>query len=72
LRVHLTGREEHSSPPDVGAKNSWVAAPVVKIVGELEASLRKYPPIKVGTPEPVCSTEIGSLYAATGQAEKAT
>ena len=37
---------------DVAAKNSWVADPVVKIIGELEASLKKYPPIKVGTPDP--------------------
>jgi arylsulfatase A-like enzyme len=37
---------------DVGAKNSWVADPVMKIIGELEASFRKYPPIKLGTPDP--------------------
>jgi len=37
---------------DVGAKHSWVADPVVKIIGEFEASFRKYPPIKVGTPGP--------------------
>ncbi|MGB9433858.1 MAG: arylsulfatase [Candidatus Acidiferrum sp.] len=37
---------------DVGAYNSWVADPVVKIVGEFEESLKKYPPIKVGTPDP--------------------
>jgi arylsulfatase A-like enzyme len=37
---------------DVGAKNSWVANPVVKIIGEFEASLKKYPPIRVGTPDP--------------------
>jgi arylsulfatase len=37
---------------DVAAKNSWVADPVVKIVGELEASFKKYPPIKLGTPDP--------------------
>ena len=37
---------------DVGAYNSWVADPMVKIIGEFEASLRKYPPIKVGTPDP--------------------
>ena len=37
---------------DVGAHNSWVAEPVVKIIGELEASLKRYPPIKVGTPDP--------------------
>ena len=37
---------------DVGAYSSWVADPVVKIIGDLEASLKKYPPIKVGTPDP--------------------
>lgn len=36
---------------DVGAQNSWVAAPVMKIIGELEASLKEYPPIKAGTPD---------------------
>jgi hypothetical protein len=45
----LTDRKEER---DVGAYNSWVADPVVKIVGEFEASLQKYPPIKVGTPDP--------------------
>jgi arylsulfatase len=25
---------------------------MIKILGEFEASLRKYPPIKVGTPDP--------------------
>jgi arylsulfatase len=37
---------------DVGAKNSWVAEPMMKILGEFEASMQKYPPIKVGTPAP--------------------
>ena len=37
---------------DVGAKNSWVAEPMMKILGEFEASMKKYPPIKVGTPNP--------------------
>ena len=37
---------------DVAAKNSWVADPVVKIIGEVEASFKNYPPIKVGTPDP--------------------
>jgi arylsulfatase len=37
---------------DVGAKYSWVAEPVFKIIAELEGSLRKYPPIKIGTPDP--------------------
>ena len=37
---------------DVAAYNSWVADPVMQIIGEFEASLKKYPPIKVGTPDP--------------------
>jgi arylsulfatase A-like enzyme len=37
---------------DVIAFNSWVTFPMVKIVGEFEASLKKYPLIKVGTPDP--------------------
>jgi arylsulfatase A-like enzyme len=45
----LTDRKEER---DVGAYNSWVADPVVKIVGEFEASLKRYPPIKVGTADP--------------------
>ena len=37
---------------DVAAYNSWVADPAVRIIGELEASFKKYPPIKLGTPDP--------------------
>ena len=37
---------------DVAAYNSWVADPVMKIIGEFEASLKKYPSIRVGTPDP--------------------
>lgn len=37
---------------DVGAYNSWVADPVTKIIGEFETSLKKYPPIKLGTADP--------------------
>ena len=37
---------------DAGPYNSWVAEPMTKIIGEFEASLRKYPPIKAGTPDP--------------------
>ncbi len=37
---------------DMAAKASWVIDPAVRIVGELEASLKKYPPIKLGTPDP--------------------
>lgn len=41
---------------DVGAQNSWVADPVMKIIGELEASLKKHSPIKAGTPDPYTPT----------------
>jgi hypothetical protein len=37
---------------DVGAYNTWVAEPMLKIVGDFQASSQKYPPIKVGTPDP--------------------
>ncbi len=37
---------------DVVGYNTWVMEPVVKIVGAFLASLKKYPPIKVGTPDP--------------------
>jgi arylsulfatase len=45
----LTDRKEER---DVAAYNSWVADPAVRIIGELEASFRRYPPIKLGTPDP--------------------
>jgi arylsulfatase len=50
----LTDRKEER---DVGAYDSWVVDPIVKIVGEFEASLKKYPPIKVGTPDPYTPPE---------------
>jgi hypothetical protein len=37
---------------DVGVKNSWVAEPMMKILSEFQGSLKKYPSIKVGTPDP--------------------
>jgi arylsulfatase A-like enzyme len=37
---------------DVAAHNTWVAEPVMKIIRDFQASLREYPPIKVGTPDP--------------------
>jgi arylsulfatase A-like enzyme len=39
---------------DVGAKVSWVAVPMMKIVTVWEESLEKYPPIKMGTPILMC------------------
>lgn len=45
----LTDRKEER---DVGAKNSWVAEPMMKILADFQESLRKYPPINAGTPDP--------------------
>jgi arylsulfatase len=36
---------------DVAAQATWVMMPVVKIVGEFQASLMKYPPIPSGAPD---------------------
>jgi arylsulfatase len=41
-------REEH----DVLAQNTWIVRPMMKIVGDLKASLKQYPPIEAGTPDP--------------------
>jgi len=38
--------------PQTGLRNSWIAAPAMKIVVDFERSLAKYPPIKPGTPDP--------------------
>jgi arylsulfatase len=37
---------------DVGAHNSWVTEPILKLLNEFEESMKKYPPIKLGTPDP--------------------
>ncbi len=37
---------------DVGVYNSWVADTMTEIVVDFEESLKKYPPIKLGTPDP--------------------
>jgi arylsulfatase A-like enzyme len=37
---------------DVISTSTWVAEPMIKIVGAFEASLKKFPPIKIGTPDP--------------------
>jgi arylsulfatase A-like enzyme len=38
--------------PAIGLRNSWNAGPAMKIVTEFEQSLKKYPPIPAGTPDP--------------------
>ena len=41
-------KEEH----DVAAKVSWIGVPLTKLLTEWETSLKRYPPIKMGTPDP--------------------
>ena len=38
--------------PATGVRNSWMAGPAMKVVEEFEQSLKKYPPIAPGTPDP--------------------
>jgi arylsulfatase len=38
--------------PETGVRNTWVTEPAMKIVTDFEASLKKYPPIAPGTPDP--------------------
>jgi arylsulfatase len=38
--------------PATGIRNSWNAGPAMKIVADFEQSLKKYPPIAPGTPDP--------------------
>jgi len=37
---------------DVAIYNTWITDPMLKIISDFEASLKKYPPIKLGTPDP--------------------
>ncbi len=38
--------------PQDGLRNTWVVEPLMKILGEFEKSLKTYPPIAPGTPDP--------------------
>jgi arylsulfatase A-like enzyme len=38
--------------PATGLRSSWIARPTMNIVVEFEKSLKKYPPITPGTPDP--------------------
>jgi len=42
-------REEH---PQLTIENTWVMVPTMKIAAEFMASLKEYPPIQPGTPDP--------------------
>jgi arylsulfatase A-like enzyme len=37
---------------DVAPYNTWVATPMLKIIEDFQASMKKYPPIMLGTPDP--------------------
>ena len=53
LRIEARPRDRPKGEyPQTGMRYSWVAGPAMKIVSELEASLKKYPPIPPGTPDP--------------------
>jgi len=41
-------KEEH----DVLIEDNWVTYPMMKVLNDFEDSLKKYPPIKMGTPDP--------------------
>jgi arylsulfatase len=38
--------------PATGIRNTWAAGPALKIVADFQQSLKKYPPIAPGTPDP--------------------
>lgn len=38
--------------PQTGLRNSWHAGPAMRIVQQMQESLKKYPPIPPGTPDP--------------------
>jgi len=38
--------------PQASIENSWVAAPTMRIAAQFMESLRRYPPIEPGTPDP--------------------
>lgn len=47
--LYTDPKEEY---PATLTANGWVGGPMMKIVSEFEASLKKYPPISPGTPDP--------------------
>lgn len=47
--------------PEVGARNTWVAGPAIKVVVDFEKSMQQYPPIKSGTPDPYIPTKMGTV-----------
>jgi arylsulfatase len=48
FNLYTNPREDEAKP----STESWIIGPVLKMVGEFEASTRKFPPIPMGTPDP--------------------
>ena len=48
LSLYSNPREDQ----DKVITDSWIFGPVLKMVGEFEASVKKYPLIAMGTPDP--------------------
>jgi arylsulfatase A-like enzyme len=46
--------------PATGIRNTWAAAPALKIVTNFEQSLKKFPPIPPGTPDPYIPLKFGN------------
>ena len=38
--------------PQIGLLSSWIAGPAIKVMVDFEQSLKKFPPIAPGTPDP--------------------
>jgi arylsulfatase A-like enzyme len=45
--------------PATGLRSTWSAGPAMKIVAEFEESLKRYPPITPGTPDPYSPRQLG-------------
>jgi arylsulfatase len=45
--------------PEVAMRHTWNARPAMKIVADFEQSLKEYPPIAPGTPDPYVPTKRG-------------
>ena len=50
FNLNLDPKEEHSL--SYGAQYAWIVQPAGKILSDYQASLKKYPPIPPGAPDP--------------------
>jgi hypothetical protein len=51
-RVDPRSASVAAQTPPATLRHPWNAGPAMKVVAEFEASLKKYPPIAPGTPDP--------------------